>query len=76
MFASHLFQGKQLPQAIERIRFGRPPRAGEKCLSRTICYGRDGRQFVFDLWLLGENGDPLIHVEGARFVDRNVAVKA
>lgn len=74
MFAFHMFQSKQLPQAIERIRFGRLPRTGEECLSRTICYGRDGRQFVFDLWLIGDNGDVLILAEGARFVDRNVTV--
>jgi hypothetical protein len=73
MLASHLFGSTQLPSAIDSLRFGRPPRTGESCLTRVVCSGRDGRDLHFDLWLSGEDGALLIHARGIRFVDRAVS---
>jgi len=75
LFASHLHQSQQYPHEIERLQFGRLPRAGEQCLSRTFFRGRDGRHFVFEFWLIGDDGDVIFQCEGCRFIDINYSNK-
>lgn len=75
LFASYSFGTKQLPQVIDSIRFGRLPRAGEHCLSRTFFHGRDGRRLSWDFWALGEDGSVILFCEGCHFVDLNISLQ-
>jgi hypothetical protein len=57
-----------IPDGIERIDFGRLPRAGEKCLVHIQDHGRTGDRALFDFAVFAADGAPLFQVEGYRNV--------
>jgi len=60
-------QTVQLPQAMKRLVFGRPPRDGESCTVRLQLTKQDDDSATFDFALLGQDGTPLIAATGCRF---------
>jgi 3-hydroxymyristoyl/3-hydroxydecanoyl-(acyl carrier protein) dehydratase len=66
LFIAH--QTIQLPQAIGRLRFGRLPRPGERCLVRHLLRERNLEHAKFDFVLYGDDDDVILTVEGFRFV--------
>lgn len=75
LFAAHLHGSRQFPHGIERLWFGRQPREGEQCVSRTFFRGREDRYFLFDFWLFGDDGDVIYRCEGCRFVDIDYSIR-
>jgi NAD(P)-dependent dehydrogenase (short-subunit alcohol dehydrogenase family) len=60
------FETVQLPRSMERIRWGRLPVPGEKCLARLDMLAREERQTLFNITVVGEDGGVLVAVEGFR----------
>jgi hypothetical protein len=64
VFAYQVLGLRQLPHAFAAIRLGRLPRAGEVCTVRVQYRGRDQQRTRFDFVLSGDDGMPLLVVEG------------
>jgi hypothetical protein len=60
------FETVQLPRSMERVRWGRLPRAGEKCLARLDMLAREERHTRFNITVFGEDGGVIVLVEGFR----------
>ncbi|HYB72701.1 MAG TPA: C45 family autoproteolytic acyltransferase/hydrolase [Candidatus Sulfotelmatobacter sp.] len=64
VFASQRLKVRQLPQAFERLRIGRPPHAGETCTVHVRLRGRQERSTCFDFTLVGDDGTVILDAEG------------
>lgn len=68
-FAYLQFGGQvEVPHGFERIRWSRQPRAGEKCVARFYFRGRQGRHSLFDIFLFGDDQQPIMQIKGYRTV--------
>jgi uncharacterized metal-binding protein len=54
----------EVPVKFERLRIAGQPRAGETCIVRLLFRGNDVSESVFDLELFGDDGRPLLAIDG------------
>jgi len=55
-----------VPDGFERLRWGRSPRPGERCLLTITDRGREGNHTFYDFSLAGDDGETLLDVVGYR----------
>jgi acyl transferase domain-containing protein/acyl carrier protein len=68
VFAHQVLGLRQLPHAFTAIRLCRLPRARELCTVRVQYRGREQQRTCFDLVLSGDDGTPLLAIEGHRCI--------
>jgi hypothetical protein len=56
----------EIPVGFERLHLMAAPRPGEKCTSRMVFKEQDARETVYDVVVAGEDGRPLVVLDGLR----------
>ncbi|HET9017310.1 MAG TPA: C45 family autoproteolytic acyltransferase/hydrolase, partial [Thermomicrobiaceae bacterium] len=67
-FVKHSLQLDHLPRGFGAVRVTRLPGPGERCRTRFTFRGRRDDELSFDLVVWGEDGSPLVRIEGYRAV--------